>query len=103
MPQVAFNDLSAEKTTLYISQLTHSSAVVFATPSTFEAWTNAIPCAYIFCSMDNALPLPIQQGMALRFGPDAETYTLQSGHCPFLSIPEELLEVMEKASAGLLE
>jgi len=99
MPQVAFNDLSAEEAASCIKQMTHSSAVVFATPSTYEPWANGIPCEYIFTSDDNALPFPIQQQMAGQLGPQATTYTVKSGHCPFLSIPDELVEVIEKIAA----
>lgn len=64
----------------------------------YDPWVHGIQCAFIFCSEDNALPFPMQKAMAGQFGPDAETYTIKSGHCPYLSIPDQLLEALEKAA-----
>jgi uncharacterized protein YlzI (FlbEa/FlbD family) len=36
--------------------------------------------------------------MASQLGPDATTFTLKSGHCPFLSVPDEMVEVVEKVA-----
>lgn len=98
MPQIAFNDLPTEQAALYVSQMSHSAAVVFATPSTYEPWANGVPCAYIFCTDDNVLPFQIQQQMASQLGPEPTTFTLKAGHCPFLSIPDKLVEVIGKAA-----
>ncbi|KAI6712533.1 hypothetical protein JHW43_004943 [Diplocarpon mali] len=97
LPQVAFNDLPAEQAEQFAQDVTHSSSVVFATPSTFEPWANGIRCAYIFCTEDRALPYPSQQQMAAQLGPEPVTWTLKAGHCPFLSVPEQLVEVSLKA------
>jgi len=102
LPQVAFNDVSPEVAEFCSSQVTHSSAVVFATPTSYEPWASGLPCAYIFCTEDNALPYPVQQQMAAQLGPDPTTFSVKAGHCPFLSVPDQLLEVIEQASeAGL--
>ncbi|KAH7370556.1 Alpha/beta hydrolase fold-1 [Rhexocercosporidium sp. MPI-PUGE-AT-0058] len=98
MKEVAFNDMSDEKAAIYMEQMSHSSTSVFATPSTFEPWANDVDCAYIFCTEDNALPLPIQQQMAQQLGPEPVTWSLKAGHCPFMSIPDQLLEVVKKAA-----
>lgn len=82
----------------YSKHLTHTSASVFASPSSFEPWANGVPCAFIFCELDKALPLPVQQQMASQLGPNATTYSLQAGHCPFLSMPEQLRDVVVRAS-----
>ncbi|PBP23973.1 hypothetical protein BUE80_DR005105 [Diplocarpon rosae] len=98
LPQVAFNDLPAEQAEQYAQDVTHSSSVVFATPSTFEPWAHGIRCAYIFCTEDRALPYPNQQQMAAQLGAGPVTWTLKAGHCPFLSVPEQLLEVVLEAA-----
>jgi hypothetical protein len=87
-----------EKAVVYAEQLKHISVAAFATPSTFEPWANGVPCAYIFCELDNALPFPVQQQMAAQLGSNATTFSLKAGHCPFLSMPEELRDVVVKAS-----
>ncbi|RDW68055.1 hypothetical protein BP6252_09451 [Coleophoma cylindrospora] len=98
MPQVAFNDIPEEKMAEYGAQMSHTSALVFATPSTYEPWANGLPCTYIFLTDDNALPYPIQQQMASQIGPDAKTWSLKAGHLPHLSMPSELAKTIGEIS-----
>ncbi len=98
MPQVIFNDLPAERAELYTKKATHSSTVAFTTPSTFEPWSNSMPCAYILCTEDNALPYSIQQQMSGQIRPEPVTWSLKAGHCPFISIPDQLAEVVIQAA-----
>jgi len=96
MPEVGFNDLSAAEKQKWSKAVTHTSAALFATPSKYEPWKHGIPCSYIFCNLDNALPMPYQQGMAAQLtAKDTKTATLETGHCPFLSKPQELLLALE--------
>ena len=94
-PQVGFNDMSPEDQARWSKEATHTSAALFATPSGYEPWASGIPCSYILCSDDNALPMPFQQGMVQQLGPEPRTATLKSGHCPFLSMPDDLLKALE--------
>jgi len=94
-PEVGFNDLSPEQQARWGKEATHTSAALFATPSGYEPWANGIPCSYIHTEKDNALPLPYQHGMVQQLGPEPRVATLQSGHCPHLSMPEELLKALE--------
>lgn len=95
LPQVAFNDLSGEEQARWSKEMTHTSIRLFASPSGYEPWANGVACKYIFCSQDNALPFPIQQQMAAQLGPSAATATLDAGHCPFLSIPDETIKAIK--------
>ena len=101
MPQIVFNDMSPEQAAIGMEHTSHSSTSVFATPSTIEPWANGIPCAYIFCTDDNALPFPTQKQMAEQLGTEPLTWRLTAGHCPFFSIPDQLLEVVQKAADGM--
>jgi hypothetical protein len=94
-PRIGFNDLPPGEQARWAKEATHTSAALFATPSSYEPWANGIPCSYIFCSEDNALPLPLQQGMVQQLGPEPRTASLKSGHCPFLSMPIDLLRALE--------
>lgn len=94
-PQIGFNDMSPGEQNRWAKEATHTTAALFAAPSSYEPWANSIPCSYIFCSEDNALPLPFQQGMVQQLGPAPRTATLNSGHCPFLSMPDGLLKALE--------
>jgi pimeloyl-ACP methyl ester carboxylesterase len=93
--EVAFNDLDAEGQAEWSKEMTHTSARLFATPSGNEPWTKGVNCGYIFCTDDNALPYPLQQQMAAQLGPDANTVAIKAGHCPFLSIPDELVKAVD--------
>lgn len=95
LPQVAFNDLSADDQARWAQEMTYTSAALFAAPWGYEPWAAGVPCSYIFCTNDNALPLPYQQGMAQQLGPEPRTASLPSGHCPFLSMPDDLLTAFE--------
>ena len=102
LPQVAFNDMPDEaQQAQWASQMTHTSAALFATPSSYTPWTEGVPCAYIHTSIDNALPLLVQQQMAMQLGPDAPSVTLESGHCPHLSMPEKLVESIKDLEGKL--
>jgi hypothetical protein len=98
MPEVGFNDLPADQQAYWAQQVTWTSAALFAAPSQFEPWNNGIPGAYIFQTIDNALPYELQQGMAqqLQLGPDPRNATMESGHCGFLSMPERLLGALKQ-------
>ncbi|KAL3423657.1 hypothetical protein PVAG01_05404 [Phlyctema vagabunda] len=99
LAQVAFNDFSEEEAAQYISDgMSHTSAVVFGTPSTFEPWSNGYPCAYIFFSEDKSLQYPIQQHFATQLGPDPTTFTVKGGHCAFLRLPEDVVAAVAKAA-----
>ncbi|KAI0147040.1 alpha/beta-hydrolase [Xylariaceae sp. FL1272] len=101
LPQVAFNDLDAEGQAKWSKEMTHTSAALFATPSSYEPWANGVPCGYIYCTEDNALPLPIQQQMSAQLGPEPVTVSIKSGHCPHLSIPDELVAAIKTVEEGL--
>ncbi|EHA57766.1 hypothetical protein MGG_13101 [Pyricularia oryzae 70-15] len=102
LPQVAFNDLDGPTRDAAIEDMTHTSIKLFSSPCTYEPWSNGVKCGFVFCSEDNAVPLPIQQQMAAQLGPDAITATVKAGHCPFVSIPHELLDAVESVSRRLL-
>ncbi|KAL2059928.1 hypothetical protein VTL71DRAFT_10083 [Oculimacula yallundae] len=96
-----YHDMSASEQQKWIAQLKHSSAAPFAGKSTYEPWKH-MPCTYIFCEDDKALPLIVQQGIAGSMGADISTFSIKASHSPFLSTPDKLVEGIEVAvKAGL--
>ncbi|VUC27905.1 unnamed protein product [Clonostachys rosea] len=89
--EIMFNDLDSEEQTKWAKEMTHTSTQTVITPSRYEPWANGIPCKYIACSKDNSLPYPLQEQMWKQIGPEPQVVTLESGHCPFLSVPDKLL------------
>lgn len=73
----------------------HTSRAVFSGESTYEPWRD-IPCAYIVCEQDHALPLPFQELFASKMGGPENTYRLPSSHSPFLSMPDRLAELLQE-------
>jgi hypothetical protein len=102
MPEVGFNDLPADKKAYWATQVTWTSAALFAAPSQFEPWRNGIPCSYIFQTIDNALPLNLQQAMAeqIELGPNPLQASIEAGHCGFLSMPSGLLGALKSVYEG---
>lgn len=98
---VFYHDLSPEDQKKWIAQLTHTSAAVFSGKSTYEPW-HSIPCTFIFCEDDKAIPLGLQQGMATAMG-DITTFSIAASHSPFLSAPEKVVEGIELAAKVGLE
>ncbi|CAG9988236.1 unnamed protein product [Clonostachys byssicola] len=99
MNEIMFNDLDPEEQTKWAKEMTHTSAQPFAIPSTYEPWANGIPCSYIACSNDNGLPYPLQQQLWEQLGSKPKVVTLEAGHCPFLSAPDELLAAINEVVA----
>ncbi|KAH6632142.1 Alpha/Beta hydrolase protein [Chaetomium tenue] len=97
MPEIGFNDLPPQQAAYWAQQTTWTSAALFAAPSQFEPWNNGIPGAYIFQTLDNALPYNLQQAMAqqLQAGPDPRLATIETGHCGFLSKTGALLGALK--------
>lgn len=70
---------------------------------TVEAWKD-IPSAYLVCTKDNAIPLPIQEGMiAGAQGANSKAFDIvekvEASHSPFLSLPEKTAAFLEKVAA----
>ena len=94
--EIGFSDLSPEEQEKWSKEFAHTSAVLFEGTSEYEPWNDGVPCAYIFTEDDGALPYPLQQQLATQLGPNAPTASLKANHSPFLSVPKELLEAVEK-------
>ncbi|KAJ5113306.1 hypothetical protein N7456_001840 [Penicillium angulare] len=93
---VCYNDLSVDDQKKWGSKITHTSRFVFEDPVAHEPWHD-LPCMYLFCEEDQALPLAIQESMATLLG-DYSEYRCPSSHSPFLSMPDKVAEASELAA-----
>lgn len=66
-----------------------------------EPW-HSLPCMYIFCEEDQAIPMFVQESMAELLG-DYSQFRCESSHSPFLSMPDKLAEGCELAAKIGLE
>lgn len=61
-----------------------------------DARYGRVPRVYVQCQQDRAVTLPLQQRMVAESG-CAQVYSLDSGHSPFFSQPERLVDVLVDA------
>lgn len=100
VPELAFSDLPPEERQKWSKEMTHTSAALFAGVNEYEPWEDGVPCAYIFTEDDGALPYALQQQMAAQLKPEEPKILIKANHCPFLSVPAELLAAVEKIVAA---
>ncbi|KAJ5660336.1 hypothetical protein N7507_006787 [Penicillium longicatenatum] len=65
-----------------------------------------LPTTYIYCSQDLAIMLPLQESMVqdafnAKGTSEIVTETIDAGHCPFLSKPEEVLQIVHRVAAAI--
>ncbi|PLB44793.1 alpha/beta-hydrolase [Aspergillus steynii IBT 23096] len=96
-PDSFYNDIEREKAEcLARDNVTHNLAAAMGV-MTHAPWKD-IPCLYVHCAKDLAIRIGLQEGMvkdAMENGARLATTTIQAGHCPFLSRPEELIQIIE--------
>lgn len=77
----------------------------FNSKLTVAPW-KTIPCTYILCENDKAIPLAVQEGMiamAQQMAPESFDVIerCSAGHSPFLSQPKWLASKLVKAAGGI--
>ena len=90
--EALFNDLPSEEATRWARMLRPVNIEVMSEP-TFDAAYERIPTGYLYCSIDETLPLAAQEFVvaeAKKAGaPVLLEWTVHAGHSPFLSKIEE--------------
>ncbi|EME85213.1 uncharacterized protein MYCFIDRAFT_135495, partial [Pseudocercospora fijiensis CIRAD86] len=56
--EICYNDLSEEEQNAAVAKLVPQSYQVMHSPVTYAAWRD-VPCTYLYCTKDNAIPWPI--------------------------------------------
>jgi len=92
---IFYHDVPEATQSMMINKLTWHSAPSFNSPVTSEPWTY-LPCMYVFCRQDRAIPFFVQEKMVAGMG-DILTLHWDSSHSPFLSMPEKVVEAVEIA------
>jgi Alpha/beta hydrolase family len=93
-----YNDLPDATAQHWVQKLLPSH---LGTPQTltYEGWRH-VPAFYLFCEYDNALSLKLQESMVAKakaYGADILTEKFNSGHSPFLSMPEATAKWVERS------
>ena len=74
------------------------SFAAFGGKETAPAW-KTLPSWYLQCTDDQMIPPPAQELMAKRM--NATVRTVASSHCPFVSHPQEVAEIIALAAESL--
>lgn len=95
--QVLANDLSPERKALIHVTQTPPSVSLPEARASFPAWKDK-PSWYILATNDKAVPPELQRELSQRM--NAKTVTVQSGHFPMISHPQEVLKVIRQAATN---
>ncbi|KAK6343365.1 hypothetical protein TWF730_010956 [Orbilia blumenaviensis] len=96
-----YHDLPEDEKEYWVSQLTPQSlkALFEGGEYSYSGWKD-VPAWYIGTVEDQGLPVVVQRmnvGMAREMGGTVEHRELQTSHSPFLSQPDEVVEIMVEA------
>lgn len=85
-----------------VAALEPEPARIFSDDNTYEPWNNDVEVGFFFTEQDQAIPLVTQQSMASQFLSGYVSYTMNSSHSPFMSMPEKVTDgVVLAATQGL--
>ena len=65
-------------------------------PAAAATQWDRVPATYVVCSADRTIPPILQRRLAARVGRSVE---LPTGHSPFLSQPERVVELLARLAA----
>ncbi|RAH44572.1 alpha/beta hydrolase [Aspergillus brunneoviolaceus CBS 621.78] len=94
---IGWQDLPLDEQVQWNTFTHHTSRAVFAGKVMHEPWSSEVPCAYVICEQDQAMPPAFQEGFAAKVAGPENTYRLPASHSPFLSMPIRLADVLVEA------
>lgn len=90
---IFYNDLPSQEQQRHVAALETFSYQMFFQKTTWAPYRE-VPCSYVFCTEDKAIPLGVQRGMVEGVGGRWREWTVEAGHSPFLSRVEEVVRVV---------
>ena len=94
-----YNDLPEKEQKKWVSELRPQLAEASLSPLTNAAY-RFIPSTYLYCENDQGLPITLQKKMVDESEAKFATEKCTAGHSPFLSMPEKVVEVVERIAKG---
>ncbi|EXJ68272.1 uncharacterized protein A1O5_08887 [Cladophialophora psammophila CBS 110553] len=98
--KLTFSDLPFEEAKEWVKRMPYHSAASFDGKLTYPGY-NHIPVSFVICEKDVILPPEFQHsvidGIERESGKKVDVHTLNTGHCPNASAPEDLASVIIKA------
>lgn len=93
--ETLFNDLPAAEAARWVSQLHTQPASGWNDTTRYSGWKD-VPSTFLICEKDAILPKEMQEHFAKAAG--SKVVTCESGHCPMLSMPNALVDVIVGAA-----
>ncbi|KAI1177116.1 Alpha/beta hydrolase fold-1 [Nemania sp. FL0916] len=90
-----YSDLPKDKADYYWALLEPQSQEAYETPVDRVASNCGIPHTYLVCENDQALPIPFQEMIITKI-PSMKVERCAAGHSPFITMPQRVIEVLEK-------
>lgn len=98
--EINFSDLSLSEALEWQAKMSEHSTISFAGTLTYAAYKD-IPVSYLHCEADKVIPLEFQKGMMemveKESGRKVDVHVCNSGHCPNVSMPGRVVEVIRMA------
>ena len=91
---VFYNDLPPAEQEKWIAKLKPMSKHAFLEPASYEPWHD-LPCMYLLCELDQALPIAVQEMMADVLEEQPVSFRCAASHSPFLSVPDKVADAVE--------
>jgi pimeloyl-ACP methyl ester carboxylesterase len=98
-PELFYNDCPPDVSQAATRHLGVQALAPNTTPISITAEIAALPRHYIRCMDDRTIPPAFQVTMTQDW-PESDVQTMQTGHSPFLSAPDELAARLDRAIRG---
>lgn len=92
---ILFNGLPIEDAKSWLAKMQCQPATGWADALEYAGW-QIVPSVYLICENDNAIPVGVQEQVAMTAGSEIERCS--SGHMVSLTMLEKVVEVVRKAA-----
>jgi hypothetical protein len=93
-----YSDMNKDERDYWKQYMSYQTPEFFTMPLTHATWKD-VPCSWIYTELDEIVPVDIQRKGILEAERDSgihiRTFSLHSGHSPFLNMPEKLVEIIQ--------
>ncbi|OAL39241.1 hypothetical protein AYO20_01559 [Fonsecaea nubica] len=101
--KATFPDLDFDKAVAVVKTMSRHSALSFASKVTYPGYKH-VPVSFIMCANDMIVPPDLQRGyidmIQRESGRDVDVHTLDTGHCPNTTAPDQLAKLIVDIAAA---
>ncbi|KAH8127557.1 alpha/beta-hydrolase [Trichoderma asperelloides] len=93
-----YSDMDKVERDYWKQYISYQTLDFFTLPITHATWKD-VPCSWIYTELDDIIPVDIQKQFILEAKRDSDihirTFSLPSGHSPFLNMPDKVVEIIQ--------